>query len=461
MTQRCGALALVTILLLCGLAQGDDWPQWLGPKRDGVWRESGLLEKFPDKRLKVLWRAPVAGGYAGPAVADGRVFVTDHILRQEGSRPRNPYEKITQPGIERVQCLDQSTGKVLWTHEYECAYGLSFSAGPRTTPAVDGDRVYTLGAEGDLLCLKVADGSVLWSKHLSGPKSPTPMWGFAAHPLVDGKKLIVLTCGNDLSDGHGLVTAFDKMTGQVIWTALAANPPGYCPPMIYQVGAVRQLIIWEPKAVHGLDPETGKVYWSEPFGPVNNGVSITTPRFVHDSNLGDLLMVSSAGEGAMMLKLDSSHPAASILWKRRGKSERRTDALHSLMSPPILRDGHIYGVDIQGYLRCLDLKTGDRIWDTFAATTGDAGPQSWATAFLIPLGDSGNRYLIANEHGDLILADMTPAGYKEISRTHLLDPTNTDPGRPVLWCFPALAHRCIFWRNDKEMVCASMDADGK
>lgn len=460
MRLKIDRLFFVVFLLLCSFAisRGDDWPQWLGPKRDGVWRENGLVDRFPKEGVKILWRTPVGGGYAGPAVAGGRVFVMDHLLAEPGKAPASPWSRATVPGVERVLCVDEKSGKLLWTHEYHCPYDISYGAGPRATPAVDGDRVYTLGAEGDLLCLNVADGKEIWSHHLAGEKSPTPMWGFAGHPLVDGQMLIVLSCGNDPAAGHGLFTAFNKKTGEMIWTALADKPAGYAPPMIVSAGGCRQLIAWSPNALSSLDPETGKTFWTQPHGPIKNGVSITTPRFVHDEALGDLLLVSSANEGCLVMKLDADAPKASVYWKRGGTSERKTDALHSLMAPPVLRDGHIYGVCIGGELRCLDLKTGNRIWETYAATTGEIGRQSWATAFIIPLGDAGSRFLLANEKGDLILADLTPRGYSEISRTHLLDPTNTDAGRPVIWCHPAFANRCVFWRNDKEMVCGWMGA---
>jgi outer membrane protein assembly factor BamB len=455
-------MMVLAVVMMSGAAMAEDWPQWLGPQRDGVWREGGIIEHFPAEGLHPRWRASVGGGYAGPAVSSGKVFVTDHLLKQGADRPRDPFARITQAGVERVLCFDERTGKPLWTHEYDCPYSISYSAGPRATPAIDVDRVYTLGAEGDLLCLGVSDGHVIWSKHLSGELAPTPTWGFAGHPLVDGKKLIVLSCGTDAAKGQGLVTAFDKMTGDVLWTALAADRAtgaGYCPPMIFQACGTRQLIIWDPKTIHSLDPETGKSYWSEPFGPVQNGVSIATPRMYHDPQLGSLLYVTSAPSGSIMLKLDASAPKASVLWKRVGKGGRKTEAVQSLMSWPTLRDGDIYGIDIMGELRCVEIKSGNRIWETFDATTGEAGPQMWATAFLFPIGDAGTRYLIVNEHGDLILADLSHKGFSATSRTHLLDPTNSDPGRPVLWCCPALADRCIFWRNDKEIVCASLAAD--
>ncbi len=446
-------------VLLAAVAQAEDWPQWFGPQHDGIWRESGLMAEFPKQGLRIVWRTPIRGGYAGPAVANGRVYVTDFALKPNVHRPVDPFKRITQAGAERVLCLDEATGKIVWTYNYDVEYTLSYSAGPRTTPAVDHDKVYALGAEGDLVCLSTADGKKIWSKHLSTEKTPTPIWGFAGHPLIDRDKLICLTGGNDPANGHGVLTAFNKLTGDMIWTALAAKEPGYAPPILVEAGGTRQLIFWDPVALTSLDPDTGKTFWSEPFGPARMGATIMTPRFYRDPHLGDLVLVSTEYEGMVVMHLDPKEPKASVLWKRAGKSSRKSEAIQSLMSSPVVRDGHIFGVDILGELRCLDLKNGDRLWSTSDFTTGDAGPQKWATAFVIPIGDAGKRYLIANEHGDLIFADLDAEGYHEVSRAHVLDPTNTDAQRPVVWCFPALANRCVYWRNDKEIMCISLAAN--
>ena len=145
---------LVTFLFCCNVAFASDWPQWLGPQRDGVWREEGVVEKF-DGKPKLRWKAAVGGGYAGPAVADGRVFVLDRQLAKGQKNPANPFKRGQIPGTERVLCLNEVDGKLLWKHEYDCPYEVSYPAGPRCTPTVDGDRVYVLGAMGDLFCLKV------------------------------------------------------------------------------------------------------------------------------------------------------------------------------------------------------------------------------------------------------------------------------------------------------------------
>jgi outer membrane protein assembly factor BamB len=444
------ALVPLLVLVSCGTVRADDWPQWLGPKRDGVWREQGLLDAIPKDGLKVRWRAPVRTGYGGPAVNGGKVFLLDRQIKTGAANPADPFNRDAKgiPGTERVVCLNEADGKQLWAYEYDCPYTISYAAGPRSTPAVDGDRVYALGAEGHLNCLDVATGKVVWGKKLTD--APTVMWGYAGHPLVDGDKVYVLS-----SDPKGIVVALNKKTGDVAWQAVPAKEPGYSPPVIFDVAGTRQLIQWHPGGITSLDPATGKIYWTVAQEPMKFGVTIVTPQLYHDPQLGDVVFVSSQYGGALLVKLgkdDAGRPTGAVAWHRVGKSDRTSEAIQTLMATPVLRNGHIYGLDARGQLRCLTVATGDRLWETFAATTYDAGPQSWASTFLTPLGDAGGRTLLANEHGDLILADLSPAAYKELGRTHLLDPTNMDAHRPVLWSHPAYANRSIYWRNDKEIV---------
>jgi outer membrane protein assembly factor BamB len=450
------AAVLMLFVIPQRFSRADDWPQWLGPKRDGIWREQGLIETFPKEGPLVRWRTPVGAGYAGPAVAGGRVFVLDRVTAPGAKPQQDPFQRGKFPGVERVLCFSEADGKPLWEHKYDCPYTMSYAAGPRATPTVDGDRVYTVGGEGHLFCLNVADGSVVWSKRL-GDDGATPMWGYSAHPLVDGDRLICVTTGK----AH--LTAFNKKTGEVLWTALSAKEPGYSPPMIYEAAGRRQLIAWHPEAVNSVDPETGKLYWRVPFGPAQNGVTIMTPQLLRDPKLGELLFVSTQYEGGLMLKLgkdDKGNPTATELWKGGPKDIEKGNGLRILIPSPVMRDGVVYGVSARGEFRCIDAATGERRWETATATTYDAGPQSWATAFLTPIGETGDRFIIANEHGDLIRARLSPKAYTETSRTHLLDPTNTLAGRAALWCYPAYANRSIYWRNDKELVCASLAAEG-
>ena len=215
-------IAMICVGLACLAAEAvpasaADWPQWLGPNRDSVWREDGLLETFPASGPKVLWRQSVGGGFAGPAVADGRVFVMDYLTAESPVPSASRRDALT--GTERVLCFSARDGQLLWKHEYDRAYHISYATGPRVTPAVDADRVYTLGAEGDLKCLRVADGTVVWSRDLPRDyEFETPTWGFAGHPLVDGQKLICLVGGEG-----SIAVAFDKLTGQEIWRSLSAR----------------------------------------------------------------------------------------------------------------------------------------------------------------------------------------------------------------------------------------------
>lgn len=429
-------------LLACVSLHADDWPQWLGPQRDGVWREKGIASAFPEGGPEVLWRVKIGGGYTGPAVVGGRVYLMDRQVAAKESVPGNAFSRGIIPGTERVLCLNARTGEKVWEHVYDCTYTMSYSTGPRCTPVVSGGKVWALGAEGNLFCLDAANGKVLWSHDFKtdyGAK--TPMWGFAGHPLLDGQRLICL-CG-----GPGSVAvAFDKDTGKELWRALDAREPGYAPPTMIEAGGTKQLILWHPQSVNSLDLATGKVFWSHPW-EVRAGLTVATPRLA-----GDLLLFSSFYTSSKCFKLDPMKPEAQLLWEGKSFSEKNTDTLHSLISTPFIENGHIYGVCSYGQLRCLKLDTGERIWETFAATTGDK-PVRWANAFIIKHED---RFFLANEQGDLIIAKLTPKGYEEISRANLLTPTTTDPRRAVVWSHPAFANQCVFMRNDEEIVCASL-----
>jgi outer membrane protein assembly factor BamB len=422
----------------------EDWPQWLGPNRDSVWRESGIVEKLPADGPPVCWRTTIGAGFSGPVVAGGRVYVTDRQLAKETGNSAVPPARGAGHGVERVLCLNEADGAILWQHAYECAYTMSYPAGPRVAPLVSQGRVYTLGAEGNLLCLDAGNGGVIWSRDFKkdfGVK--TPQWGFAGHPLLDGNRLICLAGG-----AGSTAVAFDKDTGKEIWRALSAEEPGYSSPVIYEAGGKRQLILWHPEAVNSLDPATGEVYWSVPFKS-RSGLCVATPR-----KLGDWLLVTSFYNGSLLLRLEPARPAATPVWRTQKVTEYETTHLNAIICTPFLEDGHIYGVCSYGQLRCLKAETGQRLWETFQATTSGS-PVRWANAFLVK---NGSRFFLCNEKGDLIIARLTPAGYEEISRAHVLEPTNADPGRRVVWSHPAFANRRMYARNDKEIICVDLAA---
>ncbi len=285
------------------------------------------------------------------------------------------------------------------------------------------------------------------------------MWGFAAHPLVDGDKLICLAGGKD----ERLVIAFDKKTGKELWAAESCQGDfGYCPPMIYEFGGKRQLVIWHARAVVGLEPDTGKRLWSVPF-EAKASLTAPTPRKVGS----DQLFITSFYNGSMLLKVGTNK--ADIVWKSKAKGElpELTTDLSSIMATPVVDGDHIYGVCSYGQLRCIEAKTGKRVWETMQATRGTRTPpkiaaeptpddkERWSLAFLIPQGD---RYFLFNEQGDLIIAQLVAKGYEEIDRAHVIEPTNTMAGRGrlVIWMHPAFANKCVYVRNDKELICVSL-----
>ena len=437
-------MGLVLATVLSAPARADDWPQWRGAERDGVWREEGVVEKLPTE-LSFRWRTPVGGGFAGPAVADGKVFVFDRLMPAEAGEPENRWD-LTDPvnGDERILCLDAATGRVLWSRQYACRYRISYPTGPRAVPTVDGDRVYSVGAMGDLHCLRVADGSVVWRKsYVEDYGTKMNPWGMASAPLIDGELLIVLMGGAD----GACVVAFDKRSGKEIWRALDADDPGYSSPILIEYAGTRQLIVWNSLGVYGLDPQTGKVFWEQPF-LTRMAHSVATPVF--DATNGRLF-VTCFFDGPLMLRLESWQPGARMLWKGSSQSERpnRTDKLHGLMCTPILDGDYIYGVCSYGHLRCLEAATGKRLWATLQAT----GEARWSNAFLVRHRD---RVFLFNEHGDLILAKLAPDGYRESGRVKLIEPTTRTGRRMVVWSHPAFANRCVFARNDQEIVCASL-----
>lgn len=433
--------------------KAEDWALWLGPRHDSVWRESGIVEIFPSNGPPVLWRVAVGAGYSGPAVANGRVYVSDRVLAQGTSNPADPFQRGTIPGSERVLCLNEADGSLVWHYDYDCPYTVSYPAGPRVMPQVSQGKVYFLGAEGNLVCLDARTGKVVWSRDFKKDFDvSTPLWGFAGHPLIDGQRLICLAAGKGTT-----AVAFDKDTGKEIWRALTAKEPGYSSPMICEAGGKRQLIIWHPESANSLDPETGNVYWSEPFVS-RSGMTIATPR-----KQGQQLFVTTFYSGSLMMRLEggasgglgqSALPTATRLWHTQKPSEKDTVHLNAVMCTPFLEDGYIYGVCSYGQLRCLKADTGERVWETFQATTsGD--PVRWANAFIVK---NGARFFLFNEKGDLIIARLTPRGYEEISRAHLLEPTNTAAGRNVVWSHPAFANRHVYARNDKELICVELSA---
>ncbi|MBM3734745.1 MAG: pyrrolo-quinoline quinone [Acidobacteria bacterium] len=425
-------------LLSACAAFAADWPEWRGAGRGGVWIETGIVDQFPESGLKIRWRTPLKAGYSGPAVSRGRVFVLD----KEKSGPNR--------ATERAVALDEKTGRVLWTREWQASYtGLarSYSSGPRATPTVDGDRVYVLGAKGMLKCLDFADGREIWSHDFEPEyKTTVPGWGMVSAPLIAGNLVVAVAGGAD----NAKVVAFDKQTGKEIWRALDSNSePGYAAPVLIEAGGRQQIIIWHASALVSLNPSNGEIYWQQPFN-AHMGLAVATPV-----KSGPYLFTTSFYTGPMLMELAAASPSARMLWKGKSASEIETDGLHALINTPVIDGDHIYGICSYGQMRCLNLKTGARVWESLVATGEKA---RWATGFLVK---NGSRYFLNNDRGDLIICRLTPSGYEEISRTKLIKPTSTAGiGRRELqavnWSHPAYANGHIVARNDEEILSASL-----
>ena len=422
-------------LFVTTIAHADDWPQWMGANRDNVWRESGIIQKFPASGPRVIWRAPVAGGYAGPAVAAGRVYITDYVTT-ENVKVDN-FDRKQFSGTERVVCLAEATGKELWKHEYPVEYGISYPAGPRCTPNVHEGKVYTLGAEGNLFCFDAASGAVVWSKNLPQEyKTKTPLWGYAGHPLIDGQKLICLAGGNG---SH--VVALDKDTGEEIWRALTSSEQGYAPPKIIEAGGVRQLILFHPHALVSVDPETGRQHWSVPY-EASSGSAIMTPV-----RAGNLLYVAGFSNKNLLVELSDGKPAASVLWRDKSKT-----AISPVNVQPFLEGRILFGFDQNGFLYGIDLATGDRLWQS-GKPLNTKRPLGSGTSFIVKNGD---HFWMFNELGELLITKLSRSGYEEIDRAMVIEPTNLAFGRDVVWSPPAWANRHAYIRNDKECLCIDL-----
>jgi outer membrane protein assembly factor BamB len=426
---------IIFAVLLCGAVQsarGDDWPQWRGAGRDGVWSEEGIIDRFETPQIELKWSVPIGSGYTGPTVAAGRVYVMD--------RATEPMQ------IERVLCFDWQTGESLWSHAYECIYAnIGYQAGPRASVTIEDGRAVSIGAMGHLFCFDAATGEVLWNRDLNNEYAiRMPKWGIASAPLIEGDLVIVHIGGED-----ACLVAFEKTTGQQRWQALP-DDASYSAPIVVDQAGQRVLVCYTGDRIVGLDPATGKLHWSFPFAWERWPIAISTPVIDRDR-----LLLSDAHKGSLLLRLKQDRLDVEQVWHRRRENVPDRAALHCLNSTPLIDGAYIYGADSRGVLRCLRLETGEQVWEDRTAVPED----QFATIHLVRQSD---RTWLFNERGELIIARLTPQGFQELSRAKLID-TTADQNRQrrggVTWSHPAFAYRHVFARNDRELVCADLSAE--
>jgi len=420
----------ILLLTLIGIihisCNTQDWPDWRGANRDAVWGTGGILKEFESDVLESKWSIPIGPGYSGPTVARGRVYVTDRLERPSQA--------------ERVLCFDEATGEQIWVHQYECVYeNVGYQAGPRTSVVISDGKAYSLGTMGHLFCFDAATGRVLWQKDLNSEyRINMPIWGIASTPLVTDEKIIVQVSGSE----NACVVAFNKESGKELWRNLD-DRAGYSAPILIEKKGVSVVVNWTEHSLSGLNPETGEIFWCFPWS-TGSGMSISTPVLYKDH-----IFVSAFYSGSLLVKLGDDYKSAEKVWQRSGESERETDALHCVMNTPVIMNDFIYGVDSYGELRCLEFSTGDRIWEDLTAVKRDR----WANIHFIQQGDMTWMF---NEHGELLITELSPEGFKEISRVRLIEPTRKQLPRGVTWTHPAFANKHVFIRNDERLLCADL-----
>ena len=426
-------LVLFAIMVIqARLLSADEWPQWRGESRDGVWNETGIIEKFEEPEIPIRWRVPIGSGYSGPSVAEGRVYVTDRVTKPKQT--------------ERVHCFDWETGESIWSYSYDSVYKIDYTAGPRATVTVQDGLAYALGAMGHLHCFDAATGEIVWKRDLNAEYHINmPTWGIASAPIVEGDHLIVQIGAKP----NACIVAFDRKTGEEKWKALDDNASYSAPIVITQAGE-RVLVCWTSTNVVALSPQTGALHWLYTFAAEGVISAIATPTFYRNE-----LFVAQFQRGALLLKLSPDALEVELGWYRTGKNEQNTDAIHPAMSTPVRIGDYIYGVDSYGELRCLDAGNGDRIWEDLSAVR----KARWSTIHFVrhPV-SANNRVWMFNEHGELLITELSPEGLNIISRAKLIEPTRDQLNRRggVTWAHPAFAYKHVFARNDKELVCANL-----
>jgi outer membrane protein assembly factor BamB len=403
-------LSSATFFVLPGLA--NDWPQFLGPARDGVYSGSDLSTAWPKDGPPILWQRKVGQGFSGPAVASGKLILFHRIDDKE-----------------TIECLDASTGKTLWTFDYPTAYrdDFGFDEGPRATPAISDSHVYTYGAEGILTCLDLVSGKKLWSVNAKADfHAPKGFFGIACSPLVEGNAVILNIGGGE---GAGII-AFDKLTGKILWKA-TNDQPSYSSPFAATINNRRYVFVLTLGNFIALDPTTGKILFQYPFRPpIRSSVTAAVPLVIDDQ----VFLSASYGLGAVLLKIGQNGPQR--IWSG-------DDILSNHYATSVYHDGFLYGIHGRtdpGFepppsLRCVELKTGKVRWqqDDFGAAT---------------LTLAGDQLLILTERGELIRAPASPAAFKPTARAQIL-PTQVR-------AHPALANGLFYARSKDKLICLDL-----
>ena len=393
-------------LVSSGVTAEFDWPRWRGPDCNGISKETGWSTTWPSEGPRRLWKAQIGIGFSSFAVAGKRVYTMGHRDDQD-----------------ILWCFDTDTGREIWKHPYAAELDARlYEGGPNSTPALDGNLLFTLGRHGQLFCLNASDGKVVWKTDLMKDHGLTEpgqnWWGFSGSPLVEGD-LVILNAGT-----HGM--AFNKKNGKLAWsTGKGAN--GYASPVPFDAGSRRGVAIFAAQSIGAVDAKTGQELWVLPW-KTSYDINAADPIFAE----GHVFVSSGYRTGGALFKLDKAR--LTEVW--------RSQEMHNQLNPSLYLDGHLYGISGQngysGDLRCVEFMTGKVKWKD--PSTG-MGSVMAADGKLIAL----------SERGELIIAEAKPHAFKALARTQVLG------GR--CWTVPVLSHGRIFCRNAKG-DCVCLDVRG-
>lgn len=391
-------------------ASAADWPQWRGPHRDGVVTEPRLLTRWPARGPKHLWQASVGQGFSCISTSAGRACTLYH-----------------QGDEDVVICWQADSGKELWRFPYAAPSHRDYP-GPRSSPTFDGDRVYTLGAGGQLHCLEAATGHVLWHHNLAQELGASGgQWGLAFSPLIEGDLLIATPGGKGTA-----VVAYDKKSGALAWKAQTA-PAGYSSPVAFTAGDVRQLVVFTGDSVMGLAPADGRLLWNFPWA-TNFDVNAATPLTFHARSGGKLLdyvLVSSGyGKGCALLKITKSSSGDFTAHR-----VYENNSLCSHFASPVRLGQYIYGFN-ESALTCLDLRTGETKWKKSGFNKGS----------LLRV---DNYLLVLGETGKLALMEASPEEPMPIATAQPLRSRRT-------WTMPTLSGGKLYLRDEEQATCLEM-----
>lgn len=408
MMNRRQILTFLFFLFASNLASAGDWPQILGPSRNGVALDEKLADKFPSGGPKTVWQRDVGEGYAGIAVAKEKAVLFHRVGNEE-----------------LVEAHAAGTGKPLWKQPFPATYrgGINSDTGPRCTPLIHKDAVYVFGAAGDLHALSLDGGKELWSRAASKEfKAPDGYFGAGSTPIVEGDKILVNVGGKA---GSGIV-AFNLKDGETVWQA-TDELASYSSPVAATLDGTRHLIFVTRLSALSLDPANGKVRWRFPFGDRGPTVNGASPVVVD----GHLFLSASYGIGAVWAKIGKT--SAETLWDNN-------ETMSSQYSTSVHHNGYLYGVHGRADgppadLRCFDPKTGKILWSR----------EGFGMASLVI---ADEKLVIVTEKGFVVLAEASPKAYRELGRAKLLTPD--------VRALPAIANGLLYIRDMQTLKCVDL-----